>query len=141
MVNCFSSMNELIDDVARYVCDRMAQKGNETFAQMLLRLIRERELTNAEFYRKAHIDKRSFYHIIGHSYTPRKTMAVACALALELSPEQAETLLNRAGHTLKQNDKFSIITEYCLAKGICDIDTANILLDRNGCPIIGSISR
>lgn len=102
----------------------------ETFQQRLLRLIDERGLTDAEVYKRAHIDRRLFSKIrCSENYTPRKKNVIALVLALGLSYDEAVDLLRRAGMALSPGSKSDLIVEYCIRNQIYDLNMVNALLD------------
>lgn len=113
---------------------------DESFAQMLLRKIQEKGITNAECYHKACIDKKHFSKMINKpDYHPRKETVLALAIALELPLDETKELLAKAGLALTRNSKLDIITEFYIIHGKYDIFEINETLFDHDQVLLGSV--
>lgn len=99
---------------------------DESFTQMVIRKIQEKEMSNPQCYTKAHIDRRLFSKILSNiDYKPDKKTAFALALALELPLEEAEELLAKAGFAISDSQKFDLIIKYFIRNNFYDILVIN----------------
>jgi hypothetical protein len=110
----------------------------DTFTQRLWKLIKKKGMSDVEVYKKAHLDRRLFSKIRNEkAYRPSKGTAIALGLALELSEEEFEDLLKRAGFALSGGNKEDVIINYFIEHGNYDVQLINEVLVCYGFPTLG----
>ena len=106
---------------------------NETFVQMLFRLIDERGMSDVEVYKRANLDRKYFSKLrCDKNYKPKKKIVCALALALHLDNATCKKLVKKAGYILTSASKFDLTIRYCVENGIYDLYKVNQLLDELG---------
>ena len=70
-------------------------------------------------------------------YTPKKPTIIALAIALELSLDETDDLLERAGYALSHASKFDVIVEYFIVSGKYNIFDINEVLFKYDQPLLG----
>lgn len=100
---------------------------NETFTEMLLRLIDEKGLEDVTVYKRANLDRKLFSKIRSarDGYQPSKATVLALAIGMSLSLEETEDLLAVAGYALSPAYPRDVIVRYFLQSGHPDIMTVN----------------
>ncbi len=89
-----------------------AQK-NETFSDMLFRLIREKNLNECEVYKRAGITAQHFSKIRSNSgYQPTKSTVLALAIAMRLDLPETKDLLRTAGLAFTHASTADMVIEY-----------------------------
>lgn len=144
----FHSIQEVYSCNKSMICDKeymespslvdILGKLEETFSQMLIRLIDERGMEDVEVYKRANVDRRLFSKIKNNkNYNPSKITAVAFAIALRLNMDETRTLLSRAGYTLSHSSKFDIIIEFFIEQGNYNIYEINEVLFKYDQALLG----
>ncbi len=106
--------------------DELVAALDESFSEMLLRKLREKDMIPADCYKRANIDRKLFSKIQSDKYyKPSKPTAAAFAIALELPPAEARELLYKAGFSLSHSSKFDVIVEYFIVSGNYNVHEIN----------------
>lgn len=113
---------------------------DEPFSATLLRLIDAKGKNDVDVYKKANLDRRLFSKIRSNKgYMPSKRTVLALAIGLELSLEETNDLLKRAGFALSQSQVGDVIVEYFILHGKYNIMEINEVLFRYDQPLLGGM--
>ena len=122
-LNCLAPVSTF--SISEDLSDRIGNR-EDSFSELLLKKIDEAHMTDPECYKRANIDRRLFSKIKNNKdYCPSKETAIALALSLELSLEETNDLLERAGYTLSKNKLSDVIIQYFIDNKIFNIFQIN----------------
>ncbi|MFH5882234.1 macro domain-containing protein [Liberiplasma polymorphum] len=123
-INYSKSHFKKADDI-----DDIVSKIDETFTESLLNHIDKLNKKDSEIYKKANIDRKLFSKIRSNKdYQPSKQTALAFAIALELSKDQTNDLISKAGYALSNSQISDLIILYFLEHKNYNIDEINATL-------------
>ena len=110
---------------------------SDTFSQYLLYLIQDKNMENAEVYKRAIVDKKTFSKIKNNvDYHPQKITALCLCVGARLNLDESKDLLARAGYALSPSDMTDIIFTYFIENEIYDMIELDIQLEEHGLPCI-----
>ena len=105
------------------------EKTEASFKEVLLGYIDDKfDGNDAEVYKRAGMDRKLFSKIrTSDTYVPNKTNVAALILALRLTEDEAEALLEAAGYSLAYNRLFDLTIRFCIVNKIYDLMKVNEL--------------
>lgn len=110
---------------------------SDTFSQYLMYLIKTKNMKNADVYRRAIVDRRTFAKIKNdENYHPQKITALCLCIGAMLNLDEAKDLLARAGYALSPCDKTDVIFSFFIERKIYDMIELDIQLEEYGLPQI-----
>ena len=110
---------------------------SDTFSQYLMFLIENKNMKNADVYKRAIVDKKVFSKIKNDiNYHPQKQTALCLCVGAKLNLDESKDLLARAGYALSPCDKTDIIFSYFIENEIYDMIELDIQLEEHGLPCI-----
>ena len=118
--------------------DDVVKELDKTFMELVYYYADEKGLTDVEVQRRANLDRKAYSKLkCGTTKTPKKSTALALAIALELNLDQTKDLLSRAGLALSPCSKRDIIVEYFIKREAYDIFIINGALYDHGQELLG----
>ena len=109
----------------------------ETFTDFMLRIIREKDLIEADIYNGVFMDRKLFSKIRNdRNYQPSKRTAMLLSVALHLTVEETQTFLGKAGYSLTHTSKMDIVVEFFLLQGNYNVLDINEALYDRGLPLL-----
>ena len=119
--------------------EEFMDREEESFRDMLFRLIDERGLSDPEVYTRANLTRQVFSKIRKNpDYHPKKVTAFALSIALELDMQTMLDLLSRAGLTFSPGSRTDLIIEYFVTNGNYDTGQIDAALFHYGQPTLFS---
>ncbi len=113
---------------------------DEGFSSTLLALIDSRGLKDADVYNRAGLSRQYFNKIKNDPQCkPGKAIVLSLCAALELGPDAAADLLQRAGFAFSTSSKFDQLVLFCFTKGIFEIGDINDILYAFDQPLLGGV--
>ena len=104
-------------------------EDTETFTEALLRIIKEKDLVEADVYNRVFMDRKLFNKIRNdRTYQPSKRTAILLSIALQLNVPETQEFLEKAGFSLTHTSKTDIIIEFFMMRGNYDVIEINAAL-------------
>lgn len=110
--------------------EKIIEQREKNFSEYLLEFIREKNMSEVEVYKKAHLNRRIFSKLRNEeNYKPSKKTILAISFGMELKLSEVEELLKHGGYALSLDDKFDLIMRYFFENQIYDLFLVNEVLD------------
>jgi len=112
---------------------------DKPFIDILYELMDEKGMCDVECYKKANVSRKTFNKLKnGPTIRPSKEIALAFAIALNLSYDETQELLATAGWTLSNSSKLDLIVQYFIMNEDYDIFKINEVLFDYDQKLLGS---
>ena len=125
-------------DVRAYFAENGEELAPRTLAEHLQILLNEKKLTRSLVAGRTRLDQSYAYHIFdGRKPNPSRQKVLALALAMELTPQEAQYLLYYAHcPRLYVREPWDSILWHALEKHLSVTDTNNLLTDLHETPLL-----
>lgn len=135
---CMESSEELdFEDFHAKKLEERMKHLTDTFSEYLLYLIKDKNMDNADVYKRAVVDKKTFSKMKNNvNYHPQKITALCLCIGACLNLDETKDLLARAGYALSPCDKTDIIFSYFIENEIYDMIELDIQLEEHGLPCV-----
>lgn len=132
--------SRLFSSAVKSLDELLSRRHEETFSEMLLRLVDEKGFAKDSIvYKRANIERSVFSKLRSNKhYTPSKSTAVALCIALELNLDQTKDLLARAGYALSPSSLGDVIVSFFIENSQYDIFEINAALFQYNQPCLGA---
>ena len=112
---------------------------DKSFIEMVDWWIERKNIRMKDFYIQANLNRAMLSNLRCHpDQLPKKGNAVACAIGLRLTLEEAEDLIGRAGFSFSKYVKSDVVVEYFISHGIYDIFAINEELFSRDLALLGT---
>lgn len=119
-------IEDLLDKPTQSNLDRIPI--DESFAQMLARLIKEKNLKHATVQDEIEMSNVGFWKLLNGKSHPFKMTVFGIAIALRLSIEEAKEMLMKAGYAVNPSSLQDVIVAGLIQNGVYDRYTIDNLL-------------
>lgn len=128
--------DDLIEELERKLDERLAHRA-DTFSEYLLYLIKSKNMTNVEVYKRACLTKQYFHKINKNKdFHPEKIKALLLCVGAKLNLDETKDLLARAGYALSPADLTDIIFSFYIEHEHYDVIDIDIQLEEHGLPCV-----
>jgi hypothetical protein len=108
------------------------------FCKTLMWFLREKDMSNAEVYKRANITKQTFSGLMGYApKQPKRETVLALAVGLRLNEEELNRLMYAAGYASSKSVPMDKIVHKFIKAEHWDVHAINEKLHAAGCPLLG----
>ena len=124
-------------EISKAKIREILKEQESTFVEFLRDIIREKDIKDSEVYRRAGMSRQLFNKIINNlEYQPTKRTVYQLIIGLQLSMDQAQKLMRKAGFSITRSSKTDLVMEYFIRHGRYNIIEIDIALEDAGLPAL-----